>query len=107
MKLWRHLFQSSDSSSESRHEGDAQRAAAQGLFAAQPRIMAQFLKSVRVFPEMMIKRRSKLDEMLSVMRQFFDGFMHIGQRSVFLLFLETVEHFRLPAFGEFFEGADI
>ncbi len=45
--------------------------------------------------------------MLSVMGQFLDGLVHISQRGVLLLFFEAVEHLRLPAFGEFFEGADI
>ena len=45
--------------------------------------------------------------MFSVMRQFFDGLVHISQCRVLLLLLEAVENFRLPAFGEFFEGADV
>mgnify|MGYP006940264935 CR=1 FL=1 len=68
--------------------------------------MAQFFEFVRVFPEM-IEQLSELDEMLSVMRQFINGLVDIGQRRVLLLFFEAVEHLRLPSFGEFFEGADI
>ena len=41
------------------------------------------------------------------MRQFLDGFMHVCQSCVILLFLETVENFRFPALREFFERAHI
>ena len=34
-------------------------------------------------------KKSQTDEMLAVMRQFVDGFVHIGQRGVLLLLLES------------------
>jgi hypothetical protein len=42
-------------------------------------------------------KNSQLDEMLAVMRQFIDGFVHIGQRRVLLLLLEAGIHLGLPA----------
>ena len=39
---------------------------------------------------------SQLDEMLSVMNQFINGFVHIGQGGVFLLFLKTGVNLGLP-----------
>jgi hypothetical protein len=42
-------------------------------------------------------KKSKLNEMLSVMKQFFDGFVHIGQRRVLLLFFKAGIHLGLPA----------
>ena len=40
--------------------------------------------------------RSQLNEMFPVMAQFINGFMHIGQGGVFLLFLETGVNLGLP-----------
>jgi hypothetical protein len=42
-------------------------------------------------------KKSKPNEMLAVMRQFVDGFMHIGQRGVLLLLLEVGVDLGLPA----------
>ena len=41
------------------------------------------------------------------MHQFINRLMHIRQRRVFLLLFEGFVDFWLPAFGEFFEGADV
>ena len=46
-------------------------------------------------------------EMLSVMHQFINRLMHIRQCRVFLLLFEGFVDFWAPAFGEFFEGADV
>ena len=41
------------------------------------------------------------------MHQFINRLMHIRQRRVFLLLFEGFVDFWSPAFGEFFEGADV
>lgn len=41
------------------------------------------------------------------MHQFINRLMHVRQRRVFLLLFKGFVYFRSPAFGEFFEGADV
>ena len=87
-------------------KGDAQVLRHEACLQHSLRLLHTFL-SLCGFSLKCVESLSELDEMLSVMRQFFNGLVHIGQRCVLLLFFEAVEHLRLPAFGEFFEGADI
>ena len=50
---------------------------------------------------------SQLDEMFSVMDQFINGFVHIGQGGVFLGFFEGIEDIGLPSACQLFECADV
>jgi hypothetical protein len=45
--------------------------------------------------------------MLSVVDQFFDGFVHIRQCCVLLLLLEVVENLGFPTLGKFLQRADV
>ena len=45
--------------------------------------------------------------MLPVMLHLGDGFVDVSQRLVLAVLLYALRHVRLPAFGEFLEGADI
>ena len=87
-------------------KGDAQVLRHEACLQHSLRLLHTFL-SLCGFSLKCVESLSELDEMLSVMRQFFNGLVNIGQRCVLLLFFEAVEHLRLPALGKFFEGADI
>jgi hypothetical protein len=45
--------------------------------------------------------------MLSVVDQFFDGFVHIRKCCVLLLFFEVVENLGFPTLGKLLQRADV